>query len=65
MSSVVSSDGFGGGNPLPGGTILCGGTFDDGDSSPDVRPTVIAGLAGAFHRLLPAARGAVVSHRWR
>ena len=64
LGSVVSSDGFGGGNPLPDGTILCGGTFDDGDSSPDVRPSVVAGLAGAFHRLLPATREAAISHQW-
>jgi glycine/D-amino acid oxidase-like deaminating enzyme len=64
LGSVVSSDGFGGGNALPDGTILCGGTFDDGDSSPDVRPSVIAGLAAAFHQLLPAARDAAISHQW-
>src|SRR5256885_9405496 len=56
LASTVSSDGFGGGNPLPDGTILCGGTFDHGDSSPDVRPEVVAGLAAGLHRLLSAPR---------
>jgi glycine/D-amino acid oxidase-like deaminating enzyme len=64
LASTVSSDGNGSGNPLPDGTILCGGTFDDGDSSPDVRPEVIAALAAGLHRLLPAARHAAVTHRW-
>jgi D-amino-acid dehydrogenase len=63
LGSVVSSD-LGGGTPLPGGAIVCGGTFDEGDSSPDPRPEVIAELAAGLHRLLPAARDAAVTHRW-
>jgi len=64
LGSTVSSDGFGGGNPLPDGTVICGGTFDEGDSSPDLRPEVLAELAAGLHRLLPAARDASITHRW-
>jgi glycine/D-amino acid oxidase-like deaminating enzyme len=63
LGSVVSSD-LGGGSPLPGGGILCGGTFDDGDDSPDPRPEVAAALAAGLHRLLPVTRQASITHRW-
>jgi glycine/D-amino acid oxidase-like deaminating enzyme len=63
LGSIISSD-RGGGGPLPGGGILCGGTFDDGDISPDTRPEVIAALAADLHRLLPATRHVSITHRW-
>jgi glycine/D-amino acid oxidase-like deaminating enzyme len=49
---------------LPGGGILCGGSFDDGDDSPDPRPETAAALLEGLHRLLPATRRASVSHHW-
>jgi len=63
LGSVVSGD-LGGGKPLSGGGILCGGTFDDGDDSPDPRPEAAASLLAGLHSLLPATRQASISHRW-
>jgi len=63
LSSVLSSE-VGGGAPQPGGAIVCGGTFDDGDEGPEVRPEPVAALLAGLHRLLPAARGATVTHAW-
>jgi glycine/D-amino acid oxidase-like deaminating enzyme len=63
LGSVLAGP-FGGGTPLPGGGIVCGGTFDDGDLSADVRPEVADPMAKALATLLPAADGAPISHRW-
>jgi glycine/D-amino acid oxidase-like deaminating enzyme len=63
LGSVVSSD-QGAVSPLPGGGILCGGTLDHGDTSPDPRPEILAALAAGLHRLLPATRQARITHRW-
>jgi D-amino-acid dehydrogenase len=63
LSSVVSSD-QGGGSPLPSGGVLCGGTFDAADTSPDPRPEITAALTAGLHRLLPATRQAPITHRW-
>src|SRR2546421_346452 len=63
LSSVLSSE-LGGGAPQPGGAIVCGGTFDDGDEGPEVRPEPVAALLAGLHRLLPATRGATVTHAW-
>ena len=63
LGSVLSSP-LGGATPQPGGAIVCGGTFDDGDTSPDIRPEPVAELLAGLHRLLPAARGAPVTHTW-
>ncbi len=63
LTSVVSSD-HGGASPLPSGGILCGGTLDADDSSPDPRPEVAAALAAGLRRLLPATRNASITHRW-
>jgi glycine/D-amino acid oxidase-like deaminating enzyme len=63
LGSVLAGP-FGGGTPLPGGGVVCGGTFDDGDLTPDVRPEVADPMAAAFATLLPAAAGAPIRHRW-
>jgi glycine oxidase len=63
LGSVVSSD-VGGGKPLPGGGILCGGSFDDGDDSPDPRAETVPVLLEGLHRLVPATRQASISHHW-
>jgi glycine/D-amino acid oxidase-like deaminating enzyme len=63
LTSVVSSD-HGGASPLPSGGILCGGTLDADDSSPDPRPEIAAALAAGLHRLLPATRHAPITHSW-
>jgi glycine oxidase len=63
LRHTVSSD-VGGGRPLPGGGVVCGGTFDEGDDSREVRPEVAAGLAAGLARVVPAARDATVTHRW-
>jgi glycine/D-amino acid oxidase-like deaminating enzyme len=63
LGSVVNSD-LGGGSPLPSGGILCGGTFDDGDDSPDPRLEVTAALTAGLHRLMPVTRQASITHRW-
>ncbi|WP_433085098.1 NAD(P)/FAD-dependent oxidoreductase [Dactylosporangium sp. CA-052675] len=63
LGSVLAGP-YGGGTPLPGGGIVCGGTFDEGDRSADVRPEVSDPMAKALATLLPAADGARISHRW-
>jgi len=55
---------LGGGTPLADGTMVCGGTFDDGDLSPDVVPAVADTLVTALARVLPAAASATTTHRW-
>jgi len=63
LSSVLSGP-LGGGTPLDDGTVVCGGTFDDGDLSPELRPAIADALAAGLATVLPAAAGAMVSHRW-
>jgi glycine oxidase len=63
LGSVLAGP-FGGGSPQPDGGVVCGGTFDLDDATPDPRPAVIEELAGEFSRLVPAARGVPLSHRW-
>jgi glycine oxidase len=55
---------LGGGTPLADGSVVCGGTFDDGDSSPEVRPEVADALAADLAAVLPGSAGAPVTHRW-
>ena len=55
---------LGGGTPLADGSVVCGGTFDEDDSTPDVRPEVADSLAAELALVLPAAAGATVTHRW-
>ncbi len=63
LTSVVSSP-CGGGARQPGGQLVCGGTFDDGDQTPDPRPEVLAGMLADLHRILPATAPAPVTHSW-
>jgi glycine/D-amino acid oxidase-like deaminating enzyme len=63
LGSVLAGP-FGGGTPLPGGAVVCGGTFDEDDHSRDVRPEVADPMAKALATLLPAAAEARISHRW-
>jgi glycine oxidase len=50
--------------PLPDGRYVAGGTFDPGDDSPDVRPTVVEGIRREMVRLVPKAAGLEVTHAW-
>ncbi|GAA4245961.1 glycine oxidase ThiO [Dactylosporangium darangshiense] len=63
LRSVLAGP-FGGGTPLPWGGVVCGGTFDDGDTTRDVRPEVADPMAAALATLVPAAAGARIAHRW-
>ena len=63
LTSTVSSE-QGNAHALPGGGIMCGATLDAGDSSPDLRPEVVAALAAGLRRLLPATRHGSITHRW-
>ncbi|WP_432987683.1 NAD(P)/FAD-dependent oxidoreductase [Dactylosporangium sp. CA-233914] len=63
LGSVLAGP-YGGGTPLPGGGIVMGGTFDEGDPTPDVRPEIADPMAAELATLLPAATGARISHRW-
>ena len=62
LGSVLSGP-LGGGTPLDDGTLFCGGTFDD-DLTPEVYPSVADPMVADLATVLPAARGATVSHRW-
>jgi glycine/D-amino acid oxidase-like deaminating enzyme len=55
---------LGGGTPLADGTVVCGGTFDEGDESPEVRPEISDGLAAGLAEVLPKAGGAAIAARW-
>jgi glycine oxidase len=59
----VHGPGYGIG-PLPGGGLLAGGTRDEGDRSPQVRPEVVASIRRRLAVLLPASRDARLTHRW-
>jgi len=63
LGSVLAGP-LGGGTPLADGTVVCGGTFDEGDLSPEVVPSVADGLVADLARVLPAASTAVTTHRW-
>ena len=71
LGSVLG--GLGGGTPLPGGVpgsgvpggrVVCGGTFDLGDHTAEVRPEVADRLAADLAVVLPAAAGAPITDRW-
>jgi glycine/D-amino acid oxidase-like deaminating enzyme len=49
---------------LTDGTLLFGGTVDEGDISECVRPSVVRHLIGQLHRLAPSAIDARVIHSW-
>jgi glycine/D-amino acid oxidase-like deaminating enzyme len=63
LGSVLAGP-LGGGTPLADGTTVCGGTFDEGDESPEVRPEVSDRLAKDLAGVLPAAAGAAIAARW-
>jgi glycine oxidase len=50
--------------PIPGGRFVAGGTFDEGDDSPDVRPQVVDAIREELVRLIPRAAGLEVTHAW-
>jgi glycine/D-amino acid oxidase-like deaminating enzyme len=63
LGSVLAGP-LGGGTPLADGSVVCGGTFDEGDESAEVRPEISDRLAHDLAGVLPAARGAAVAARW-
>jgi glycine/D-amino acid oxidase-like deaminating enzyme len=63
LGSVLAGP-LGGGTPLPGGQIVCGGTFDPDDHTAELRPEVADRLAADLATVLPAAAGATVIDRW-
>jgi len=63
LGSVLAGP-LGGGTPLADGSVVCGGTFDEGDESPEVRPEISDGLARDLATVLPAAGNAAVAARW-
>jgi glycine oxidase len=63
LGSVLGGP-LGGGTPLPGGGVVCGGTFDLDDHTAEVRPEVADQLAADLAAVLPAAAGAPVTDRW-
>jgi glycine oxidase len=54
----------GGFGPLAGGGLLAGGTRDEGDQSPEVRPEVVASIQRQVGAMMPAARGLRLTHAW-
>lgn len=63
LGSVLAGP-IGGGTPLSDGTLVCGGTFDDGDLTPGVRPEIADPMAAGLAAIVPSAADAVISHRW-
>jgi glycine oxidase len=63
LGSVLAGP-LGGGTPLPGGHVVCGGTFDVDDATTGVRPEVADELAAGLVAVLPAAAGAPIADRW-
>lgn len=59
----IHSPGLGVG-PTADGGLLVGGTRDEGDPSPQVRPEVVAFICRRLGELLPAARNARLTHQW-
>jgi len=50
--------------PLPGGGLVAGGTHDEDDMSPDVRPESAVGIKRRLGELIPGAQSAQVTHTW-
>lgn len=50
--------------PFADGTLVAGGTFNPGDTSPAVDDDVVAVVQKEVERLLPAAAGIPVAHTW-
>jgi len=50
--------------PLPGGGLVAGGTHDEDDASPEVRPEIAAGIIRRLAELIPGAHSAQVTHTW-
>jgi sarcosine oxidase subunit beta len=59
----IHSPGLGIG-PTGDGRLLAGGTREEGDPSPEVRPEVVAFIRRRLGELLPASRGVRLRHRW-
>lgn len=59
----VSAEGIGLGQ-LQDGRLIAGGTFDEGDFSPQVRANVTRVIEKALAKLVPAAGIVDVTHRW-
>jgi glycine/D-amino acid oxidase-like deaminating enzyme len=59
----VHSPGLGVGSMADGG-LLVGGTRDEGDRSPQVRPEVVQGIRRRLGELLPAAAQVRVRYQW-
>jgi glycine oxidase len=59
----VHSPGLGVGSMADGG-LLAGGTRDEGDHSPQVRPEVLQGIRRRLSALLPAAGQVRMRYRW-
>jgi glycine oxidase len=63
LGSVLGGP-LGGGTPLPGGRVVCGGTFDLDDQTAEIRPEVADQLAADLAAVLPAAAEAPITDRW-
>lgn len=63
LGSVLAGP-LGGGTPLADGSVVCGGTFDPGDESPEARPEVSDQLAKDLATVLPGASDAAIAARW-
>jgi glycine oxidase len=50
--------------PTADGGLLAGGTREEGDQSPEVRPEVVERIRRRLGELLPGARGLRLRHRW-
>jgi glycine oxidase len=50
--------------PLPSGELVAGGTLDEGDDEPVVRPDVVEGIRQALVALLPRVADLEVAHAW-
>ena len=49
---------------LPSGELVAGGTLDEGDDDPVVRPAVIDDIRAGLAALVPAAASLPVPHAW-
>ena len=50
--------------PIENGQLLAGGTFDLGDESPAVQPSVIESILDGLASVLPSLRGIGVAYQW-
>ena len=50
--------------PLPSGELIAGGTLDEGDDEPVVRPDVVEGIRDALVALLPRVADLEIAHVW-